>query len=113
VVVAHLRTNHSTAIVSLTNRQLSRMIAVALVIEPHPIPHQGGWEVAPCLPVSPVREESTIQHLHTLARGKVTVVTGVDYFKSDASLWTVLGAGVLEGERVTLLYEYLQLIRLQ
>jgi len=61
-------------------------------------------EAGQSLPASPylLYEKKVQSDICTLLVGEVTVVTGVDYFKSDTSSWTVLGARALKGERVTL-----------
>jgi len=94
-VAAHLRTNHSAAVQSLSDKQLPRMIAATPVTE---LP-EGVKEVGQVLPADLLYEKNALCDVSTLIlSGKVTVVAGNDNFRSDVSAWTILGTGALEDE---------------
>jgi len=96
-VGAHLRTNYSHAVEALSARQLPRMIAATPVVE---LPLAPTRELGQLVPTSTnlLYEKGVVSDVCTLILGgKVTVVAGVDNFRSDVSSWTVLGAGALGG----------------
>jgi len=96
-VSAHLRTNYSDAVEALSARQLPRMIAATPVVE---LPLAPTRELGQLLPTSSnlLYEKGEVSDVCTfILGGKVTVVAGVDNFKSDVSSWTVLGTGALGG----------------
>jgi metal transporter CNNM len=88
-VTAHLRTNYADAFVLLSDHQLQRLVAETGVDELPTAVHEIGREV----PSDPMYEKGRESDVCTLILGgKVTVLAGVDKFRSDVSSWSVLGA---------------------
>lgn len=91
-VVAHLSKNFSTVFSSLSEKQLSRMVAATPVIE---IP-EAKRDFNEFLPRDLLYENGQATDVSTLILGgKVTVISGRDNFRSDVSSWSLLATGAL------------------
>jgi len=93
-VAAHLGTNHLEVVRGLSDKQLPRMIAATPVVE---LPVNPSREIGKLLPSSNLLYEKNVPSdvCTLILGGKITVVAGVENFKTDVSSWTVLGSGAL------------------
>lgn len=92
-VTAHLSTNYSDAVGLLTENQLSKLVAETSVTELPTAEQEIGKEV----PEDSLYEKGKESDVCTLIlSGKVTVLAGVDKFRSDVSNWSVLGSSALK-----------------
>jgi hypothetical protein len=93
VVTAHLRNNYGHVVASLSEAQLHRLVSESPVVV-YPTAEQ---EFGTTLPSDLIYVKDDPIDLCTLIlSGKVTVLVGVDQFRSDVSSWSLLGAGALE-----------------
>lgn len=92
-VTAHLRTNYSSAVEFLTDRQLHRMVVETHVTELPTAVQELGVE----MPSDMLYEKGVgpTDICTLILSGKVTVLVGEDKFRSDLSTWTVLGSSSL------------------
>ena len=97
-VCAHLRTNHATSVSALSDVQLKTFIASQKV---HDF-KEAEQEVNEELPSDLMYKKGEMTNFCTLIlSGKVTVLAGVDGFRSDAGAWTVLGSQALTSDIYT------------
>lgn len=91
-VCAHLRTNHGQSISELSDVQLKTFVASQKVCDFN----EAEQEVTEALPSELLYSKGEVTNLCTLIlSGKVTVLAGIDGFRSDAGAWTVLGSQAL------------------
>jgi hypothetical protein len=93
VVTAHLRNNYSHVVTSLSNAQLHRLVSESpVVVYPTAVQEFGTTLPADLIYV----KDDPIDLCTLILSGKVTVLVGIDQFRSDVSSWSLLGAGALE-----------------
>lgn len=93
VVTAHLRNNYSHVVASLSDAQLHRLVSESPVV----VYPTATLDYGKTLPSDLIYVKDDPIDLCTLIlSGKVTVLVGVDQFRSDVSSWSLLGAGALE-----------------
>jgi hypothetical protein len=93
VVTAHLRSNYSHVVAVLSDAQLYRLVSDSPVV----VYPTAALEYGTTLPSDLIYVKGDPIDLCTLIlSGKVTVLVGVDQFRSDVSSWSLLGAGALE-----------------
>eukprot|EP00542_Grammatophora_oceanica_P012062 CAMPEP_0194030466 /NCGR_PEP_ID=MMETSP0009_2-20130614/3936_1 /TAXON_ID=210454 /ORGANISM="Grammatophora oceanica, Strain CCMP 410" /LENGTH=737 /DNA_ID=CAMNT_0038670413 /DNA_START=215 /DNA_END=2429 /DNA_ORIENTATION=- len=91
-VTAHFRTNYADAIDLLSEKQLNAIISKTSVIELPTAERDVGVEVPEDLMYE---QDVETDHCTLILNGKVTVLAGVDKFRSDVSSWAVLGISAL------------------
>lgn len=93
VVTAHLRNNYSHVVTSLSDAQLHRLVSESpVVVYPTAVQEFGATLPSDLIYV----KDDPIDLCTLILSGKVTVLVGVDQFRSDVSSWSLLGAGALE-----------------
>lgn len=91
-VTAHLRTNHSSAVSLLSDKQLFRLVAETSVTELPTAEQNVGQD----MPTDLMYQKGVPTDVCTLIlSGKVTVLAGEDNFRSDVSSWSVLAASAI------------------
>lgn len=94
-VAAHLRVNYSSAVSSLTDRQLNWMIASTDIAE---LP-EAQKEIGELLPSNLLYKKNNPCSVTTLIlSGKVSILAGKDNFRADISSWSILAAGAFTQE---------------
>lgn len=92
-LTAHLRANYTNAVSLLTDRQLHRLIGDTPITELPETQQDIGTEE----PEDLMYQRGLASGVCTIVlSGKVTVLAGIDKFRSDVSSWTVLGALALK-----------------
>ena len=94
VVTAHLRSNYSSIFSGLSESQLHRLVSDT-PISVFPTAAQDFGTNVPQEDLIYVKGEP-IDVCTLILSGKVSVLVGVDQFRSDVSSWTLLAAGALE-----------------
>ena len=93
VVTAHLRNNFVHVVASLSEAQLHRLVSESpVVVYPTAVEEFGKTLPSDLIYV----KDDPIDLCTLILSGKVTVLVGVDQFRSDVSSWSLLGAGALE-----------------
>ena len=94
VITAHLRNNYSNIFSAMSESQLHRLVSDTPITVFPTAPQEFGTNV-PKEDLIYVKDES-IDVCTLILSGKVSVLVGVDQFRSDVSSWTLLAAGALE-----------------
>lgn len=97
-VTAHLLKNYDSVVSLLTENQLQHLVAET----PVTVLPTAKEELGAKLPVDLLYTKDVPDDVCTMIlSGKVTVLVGVDEFRSDVSSWSLLGAGALDTANYT------------
>lgn len=92
-VTAHLRTNYSSAVELLTDKQLHRLVSETSITEFPTAVQEVGLDLPSDLLYQNGVGPTNVCTL--ILSGKVTVLVGADRFRTDLSSWSVLGSSSL------------------
>ncbi|CAB9509237.1 Metal transporter CNNM4 [Seminavis robusta] len=91
-ITAHMLANYSKAVSHMTEDQLLKLVSET-VVSKFPTAER---EIGKDLPDDLLYEKGVSSNVATLIlNGKVTVISGADEFRADASSWTLLGINAL------------------